>query len=578
MPDPVQRTKSAESPVASLVAPTSKRNGTTPLGLTPGTLLAGRYQISRLVGSGGFGTVHEASHVTTERRVAVKVPHPSVAREPLFRARFLREGRLAARVGGEHVPQILDAGIDADLDLPFLVMELLVGEGLDVSLRRAGRFGTDDTVLYLGQVASALERAHACGIVHRDLKPSNLFVTQSADGRPLVKVLDFGIARMVDAATIGPGQAIGTPLYMAPEQFTQRALTPAADVYALGMLAYKFLVGVHYYRGAPRQCGGFFRLAKLLAAGPPEPASIRAAALGVPLPKGFDAWFASAAHPDPARRPASPSRAVEALALALAEGERGAIAGPLRAKRWATLPSRQAASVPSVSRSESSFAQHGDSGPCTTPSHELSRRQVRADASSPDVSRSEVRTNSTTPDVSPYELRNAPTQDVSRSEVRTNPPVVSDVANAARPFRSLRRSLRVASWLVAASAAGAAAVAGLRGFVPSQHPVMVRAHLETRPPRHAPVLLFPLVTESNGEPSAPTPPTVSAPSATTANLARALDRAAQRSAPRLESRDPVLALEPRTPAPTPVEVVTEPNRGADSDAPAPVKQEDTWWR
>ncbi|MCA9592712.1 MAG: serine/threonine protein kinase [Myxococcales bacterium] len=279
--------------------------------LREGTLLAGRYFIVRLLGSGGFGTVHEAVHMVTERRVAVKVPHPHIARQREFRERFLREGRLGARVAGEHVTQVLDAGLDEALDLPFLVMELLVGEGLDAKLKRAGRFGGNETVSVLLQVAKALEQAHACGVVHRDLKPNNLFVTRGGT----VKVLDFGVARALDAATIGAGQLVGTPLYMAPEQFRQEELTPAVDMYALAMLAFKLLVGAHYHQGVTRLRA--WEMGQVLSTGPVEPATVRAWRHGVWLPPRFDPWFAYAAHRDPSQRLVSPVRAIELLEVAL---------------------------------------------------------------------------------------------------------------------------------------------------------------------------------------------------------------------------------------------------------------------
>ncbi len=278
--------------------------------LTPHTVFAGRYRVLGQIGSGGFGAVYEAVHVVTERRVAIKALWPHFAKDPAARARFLRESKLATQVGGEYIVSVLDAGVDETTDIPFLVMELLEGESLNARAQRKGVFTPEETLVYLSQVAVALERTHRRGVVHRDLKPANLFLTLRHDGSPLVKILDFGIAKLVASSGVEASNTLGTPLYMAPEQFTQAAVTPAVDVYALALVAFRFLVGAHYFKLEQQQCETVYLLAATLAEGPKEAATLRARRYGVALPAAFDAWFARAAHPSASERTSAPTAAI----------------------------------------------------------------------------------------------------------------------------------------------------------------------------------------------------------------------------------------------------------------------------
>ena len=286
--------------------------------LPPSSVFARRYRVSRRVGAGGFGSVYETTHVVTGRACALKVLLPHFAEDHDFRERFLRESQLTAKLRSDHIVDVLDAGIDAETDTPFIVMELLEGEDLARRLRRKKRFAPDETLVYLSQVAAALEKTHAASIIHRDLKPGNLFLTRRADGSPLVKVLDFGVAKVVAEQSVGgPTQSAGTPLYMAPEQFQRGPISTAVDVYALGMLAFTFLVGRHYYTLERRECANAFMLALTLAEGPPEPARLRAQRYGVALPVAFDAWFATATHHDSKLRFSDATELVLGLAKVL---------------------------------------------------------------------------------------------------------------------------------------------------------------------------------------------------------------------------------------------------------------------
>jgi serine/threonine-protein kinase len=147
--------------------------------------------------------------------------HPHLFQSDEMRERFKLEARIAAHVESEYIVDVSDAGVDEATKTPFLVMELLRGEELGDRLKRLGRLPPGEVVTYLQQTAWALDRTHAASIVHRDLKPENLFLTQREDGSPRIKILDFGVAKVVAEGATGAGatRSLGTPLYMAPEQF-----------------------------------------------------------------------------------------------------------------------------------------------------------------------------------------------------------------------------------------------------------------------------------------------------------------------------------------------------------------------
>ncbi|WP_437987356.1 protein kinase domain-containing protein [Sorangium sp. So ce117] len=286
------------------------------LSLDDGMLFAGRYRVVRGIASGAMGAVYEVLHIETERRRALKVMHSHLAGNPDFQARFKLEARVAARIESDHIVEVFDAGIDAETGKPFLVMELLRGTLLDERLRHAGRLPPEEAVTFLRQTAIALDKTHAAGVVHRDLKPANLFLAETDDGAPRIKVLDFGIAKLVveTAADSAATAVLGTPLYMAPEQFSGESVSRAADIFALGMIAYTLLVGKAYWLNDRRKYDSALAFATLAVNGPQEPASARADAEGVKLPPGFDAWFAKVTARAPEARFATASAAVEALA------------------------------------------------------------------------------------------------------------------------------------------------------------------------------------------------------------------------------------------------------------------------
>lgn len=288
--------------------------------LQEGDLFAGRYRIMRELASGGMGAVYEVVHTVTERRCALKVMLAHTVEREILRKRFMQESRLAAQIGSEYIVDVLDAGVDDETKAPYLVMELLEGEDLGQRLQRLGPLAREEAVLYLWHVALALDRTHQAGIVHRDLKASNLFLTSREDGSPLVKVLDFGVAKVLTIERSGEQrtQTVGTPIYMAPEQFrADGRISPSTDIYALGMLSYTLLVGMHYWREEHEKCENPFAFASIAVNGPKESPVARARREGVPLPETFGAWFMKATSRWPQDRFPSATAAISELAVSL---------------------------------------------------------------------------------------------------------------------------------------------------------------------------------------------------------------------------------------------------------------------
>jgi eukaryotic-like serine/threonine-protein kinase len=216
------------------------------LNLEPGTLLAGKLRIIRIIGEGGMGAVYEVEHEFTKHRRALKLLHPDLAMLPGIVARFHREASAAGRIGSPHIVETFDAGT-LDTGEPYIVMELLDGKPLGDVIAHKGRLDFLQSLEILRQSCEAIQAAHDAGIVHRDLKPENLFLLNGS--RTFVKVLDFGIskfdpARTMDGKLTQDGATMGTPYYMSPEQVRgQSDLDGRTDVYALGVVLYECLTG-----------------------------------------------------------------------------------------------------------------------------------------------------------------------------------------------------------------------------------------------------------------------------------------------------------------------------------------------
>jgi len=275
-------------------------------------LIGGKYRPLGIIGEGAMGIVYSVEHILTGEQLALKVmtAHHGASRDAI--ERFKREARASAKIKSEHVVRIIDADVAPELDrAPYLVMDLLEGTDLEKASAEAP-VAPAMVMEWLWQIARALEKAHRIGIVHRDLKPENLFLTFREHGRPLIKILDFGIAKVTaeSTGTTQSGQILGTPLYMSPEQARgdPSLIGPSADLYALGMIAYKLLMGMPYWN-APSVTG---IIGQVLYEPMVAPSS-RGCSFG-PL---FDAWFLRACHRDAAERFTSAMEQVDALGQAL---------------------------------------------------------------------------------------------------------------------------------------------------------------------------------------------------------------------------------------------------------------------
>jgi serine/threonine-protein kinase len=212
-----------------------------------GSNVNGKYQLSRLLGDGGMGSVYEGKHTVLGTRVAIKVLHPELARRTGLVERFLQEARVAAQIRSAHVVQVTDVDRTADGDA-YIVMELLEGESLSAVMERQRRLPVATSCDYTTQILEALEAAHALGVIHRDLKPENVFVTFTG-GKPLLKLIDFGIAKArrtdpQEKKLTVAGVVMGTAEYMAPEQARSADKVDArADLYAVGVMLYEMIAG-----------------------------------------------------------------------------------------------------------------------------------------------------------------------------------------------------------------------------------------------------------------------------------------------------------------------------------------------
>ncbi|MFD0558707.1 serine/threonine protein kinase [Stackebrandtia endophytica] len=208
-----------------------------------GDVLKDRYRLERRIGTGGMSEVWEAVDLTLHRTVAIKVLHPALAADPAFRERFIREARTLASLNAPGLIDLYDACEETAPDgttLSYLVMELVDGQPLSQVLAQHGRLNASTTASILRQCATALQAAHGAGIVHRDIKPANILIGASGE----VTVIDFGIARTHGhSALTSAGSVIGTVDYASPEQLRGDHLTPASDVYSLGIVGYECLAG-----------------------------------------------------------------------------------------------------------------------------------------------------------------------------------------------------------------------------------------------------------------------------------------------------------------------------------------------
>ncbi|WP_437676359.1 protein kinase domain-containing protein [Sorangium sp. So ce131] len=217
-----------------------------------GKTLSGRYILGRLIGRGGMGAVYEAHDTELKRRVAVKIMNPELSHSRSAAGRFEREAKAASAIETEHIVRVLDAGVDEETRSPFLVMEYLRGEDLAQVLHRLGPLPPKVALRIVAQACVGLQKAHDAGVLHRDVKPANLFLARREEGGLIVKVLDFGIAKIKQAHddrrdTTGltrSGSMLGTPRYMSPEQARAiKEIDHRTDIWSLGIVLYHALAG-----------------------------------------------------------------------------------------------------------------------------------------------------------------------------------------------------------------------------------------------------------------------------------------------------------------------------------------------
>jgi len=212
-----------------------------------GKVIDGRYRILGKLGQGGMGAVYKVEHLAMGKLAAMKVLHPALSQDAELGARFRREAEAVSRLSHPNTVQVFDFG--QPKGVMYLVMELVRGEDLGTILRRDGPMPWSRARPILMQICDALSEAHEAGIVHRDLKPENLLLARGRDGRDVIKVLDFGLAKLRDSEELtqvtARGSLVGTPFYMSPEQIRAEDLDGRSDLYSLGALLYRMVTGEH---------------------------------------------------------------------------------------------------------------------------------------------------------------------------------------------------------------------------------------------------------------------------------------------------------------------------------------------
>jgi serine/threonine-protein kinase len=297
-----------------------------------GRVIDGKYKVDRLLGRGGMGAVYVGTHMQLERNVAVKILRAELVADSNAAARFAREARAAARIEHPNAVNVYDFG-QLEGGGAYLVMEYVDGVSLRQVMRQRGPLPLALVVDLVGQIAGAVAAAHARGIIHRDVKPENVMVRTEEDGRLTAKVVDFGLAKLLSGDTLtqlsNQSEIIGTPRYMAPEQFSGDTVDERVDVYAIGVVLYELLAGRTPFEGSFTEIIG-----KHLYAPPPPLASFDAG-----VPEEVEQVALRALSKDPAKRQPSAAELARELARAAWSASAGAAEGTrLMPRAAATAP------------------------------------------------------------------------------------------------------------------------------------------------------------------------------------------------------------------------------------------------
>jgi serine/threonine protein kinase len=305
---PERKAVSAKSPASK-----GKAEGPSMADMLVGTVVANRYKLLHRIGEGAMGWVFLGEHVEIGKKVAVKVLRPSLCRLPEATSRFKREARAATQVGSRHIVDVTDFGT-TDNGSVFFVMEHLEGEDLSSTLKKEKFLPWPRVLHILDQLCDALQAAHDQGIIHRDVKPANFYRATVGNDTDFIKILDFGIARLVnpqDSIVTQTGVVMGTPDFMAPEQAMGKHVDHRADVYSLGASAYALLTGRPPFEGA-NEYDVIYKQLNDEAAPPSEVAPVAAM-----VPRWLDQVILKALRKDPDDRYAS----MREMAAALREAQ-----------------------------------------------------------------------------------------------------------------------------------------------------------------------------------------------------------------------------------------------------------------
>ena len=289
----------------TLGAPPTASPGPSGASFDVGTAL-GQYQLIQLLGEGGMGRVFLAEHMKLGRRVAIKLLRPEFAYQPEAVQRFFGEARVVNRINHEHIVEIVDF-VDGEGAEKYYVMELLRGQSLRELLDREGALSLARTLHLAEQICDTLAAVHSANVVHRDLKPDNVFLVERAGQKDFVKLLDFGVAKLLDGQSpatspkrnnqTAAGGLLGTPEYMAPEQLSGKPVDARSDIYSLGIMLFELLTG-----RKPFLAESFGEtVVKHLTEAPPHPNQFAK----IPLPTAIDALILKCLQKHPAERPQS---------------------------------------------------------------------------------------------------------------------------------------------------------------------------------------------------------------------------------------------------------------------------------